>query len=171
MYRGFWKRVLVIAMICGLLVSGMASAELFEKDSSVVSFDLALMTAVGDVNAEEWMSDEETRGMVSFLLALDLHLETKLDISVIDVERPTYLGRNGTELVCYVPGSSGEGIVIFYEEFSEQAGYKLVGDISSAEVEAAMSEVCPDGFYSNTPEIMGEIAVGLYNALDSASEE
>ena len=172
MNKGFWKRIVAVVMICSVLLSGMALAEsLFEKDSSLESFDLAIMAAVGEVGAEEWMTDEEVRGLGTLLLAFDFQLSGDLEIDIVNEEKPTYIGRNGSEVICYLPTEEGQGVVIFYEESAETASYKLVGDVSAEEVEAAMSEVCPDGYYSNTPEMMVEVGLQLYNLLDSNSEE
>ena len=171
MNKGFWKRIAAVMVICSLLLSGMGLAEpVFEKDSSVESFDLILMTAADDVSAENWMIDEQVRALGAVMLAFDLQISAGIGVNLVDEEKPTFIGRNGAELICYLPVDEGDDIVIFYEEGAATASYKMVGDMSTEEVAAAMSEVCPDGFYSNDAETMVQVGMELYRVLDPGEE-
>ena len=141
------KRLIAFTLVCVLLslsVSVNATSDLKTMTS--------IFTDSANLNAKEWMSNEEYRALLTCCLALDYLLSAdennKFDIDVLS--NASYAGRNGFIVSSmYLSSDNREVLVIMYHTLTKEASYMTMNVLSRNQAETAFKAACNDGLYKN----------------------
>ena len=168
------KRWMCVMLALVFSMGGCAAwAEPAGEADEWVAFNASLTNAM-DYSADDWISTDTSRAMLTLLLILDIGLSgtTELDIGNVFIH-DTYVGADDDEArgVLLIAGQiDGKAVTIAYAPATHSAEYTLAEtglDESGTDsvLNFAMRQVCGDAYYRNDPDELSRCADELQSGL------
>lgn len=153
--------IILCLVLCLCCFSALAD------DSSGVEFKPTLTTAA-DQTPTEWMTNSQTRALLTLVLSLDYSLATDGDPRALkpDISEPSYVGRASLALVVTLTASDNRGsILILYDWVNDSATYWEFEYANSSLMKTIIESTCSDGYYENSLTDLLSVTNALRDAL------
>ena len=166
-----FRRILSV-LLCLLMLFSCTIAMAEDEMEYGGLFDLRLMKDL-DMNARQWMQDEETRAYFTCIIMLDFALAVtneeaeKPPFEMTLVDNESYIGRNGLEIyVMFLSKDMKQAFLVMYRDGSSNAGYFVLDVSGRGTAEYVFAEICPDGYYKNDVADMRSVSLKIKELLD-----
>lgn len=162
------KKTICTILALAMLFTTACIAETGTDDPGTVLFD-ANLTNMIDNTVRQWMSGNDTRALLTILLAIDMTVSMGLDEMPIDATKTSFVGSDGDIIGVLLRCDDGEhDYAIVYQPATGTAAYSQMPTLSDTLARIALESECLDGVYENDHGTLAAVAGELTNAMEAA---
>lgn len=164
------KKFVSMVLIVALLATCGAFAAFAQGAASLYTFD-SFMIANVDTSVDEWLGSEDMRALCTVVLAMELmhglneQRAGQSDELTPQMAEPTYIGRDGDNIVVYLHAPGTDFLVTYYTN-EKKCSFMKMSPMDDSVVLSTLNGIYPDGCSENSLDMIMYAINGLQEAIN-----